>query len=95
MDYKVANPDAVTNTTTMSSVDPGSVEEDQERAARAEELKNTANQFFKGNPRGADLSTTAMVHVFLDACSLYMLLLSECVLSTPYRPPRLCQQLVW
>ena len=32
----------------MSSVDPESVEDGQEKAARAEELKNTANQFFKG-----------------------------------------------
>ena len=33
----------------MSSVDPESSEEGQEKTARAEELKNTANQFFKGN----------------------------------------------
>ena len=33
----------------MSSVDPESSEEGQEKAVRAEELKNTANQFFKGS----------------------------------------------
>ena len=33
----------------MSSVDPENSEEGQDNDARAEELKNTANQFFKGS----------------------------------------------
>ena len=40
----------------MSSVDPGSREEAQENVARAEELKNTANQFFKGRVSAVDLT---------------------------------------
>lgn len=39
----------------MSSVDPEANEEGHDTAAKAEELKNTANQFFKGRILVANL----------------------------------------
>ena len=58
-------------------MDPESSEEGQEKTARAEELKNTANQFFKGRHSWVHITLLNRPWLVVHVCVFVCLFVSE------------------